>query len=485
MMQHKNSININMKLVSLAVTAVLLSGCQSIWPDYLRPKLGVPANYSESTDQAKDQANSPISNTWWTLYQDPVLNDLVAKALVNNTDIKLAAARIEEADAVMREVGAALFPEVDLGATGTRSRVTEAGAFPVFSGNPRNNYIAQLGTSFEIDFWGKFRRAKESARAQALSSRYAKDTVALSLAGLVASNYLVLRSVESQIAITQDNLKSRNDSLALTKRRLEGGVASALDVHQAEVASANLSAQLAELTRLRAITLHQLAVSTGTLDLNVAVADIKTLPIPPTPPAGLPSSLLEARPDVRQAEEQMIAANANIAVAKAALYPSISLTASLGGESLELGDILKSAARIWTAGLSLNLPIFDSGRLNSKVDQASAKQKQVLASYEAAVQNAFREVNDALINLRQYTEREAALNRSQEAAKKALDVSENRYQSGYSAYLDVLDAQRVYNDAALAFIQSRQARLVATVDLFKALGGGWSTNTVLVPPKAN
>ena len=485
MMQHKKSVNINMKLVSLAVTAALLSGCQSIWPDYSRPKVAVPANYSETTDQVKGQANSTISNTWWTLYQDQTLNDLVAKALVNNSDIKLAAASIEEADAVMREVGAALFPEVDLDAGASRSRVTEAGSNPIFSGNPRNNYIAKLGTSFEIDFWGKFRRAKESARAQALSSRYAKDTVALSLSGLVASNYLVLRSVESQITVTQDNLKSRDDSLALTKRRLDGGIASALDVHQAEVASANLSAQLAELTRLRAITLHQLAVLTGTLDLNVAAADIKALPIPPTPPAGLPSSLLEARPDVRQAEEQMIAANANIAVAKAALYPSISLTASLGGESLELSDILKSAARIWTAGLSLNLPIFDSGRLNSKVDQASAKQKQVLASYEAAVQNSFREVNDALINLRQYTEREAALNRSREAAKKALDVSENRYQSGYSAYLDVLDAQRVYNDAALAFIQSRQARLVATVDLFKALGGGWSAKTALVHPKAN
>lgn len=479
MMQHNQLKHINMKLVSLAVTATLLSGCQSIWPDYARPTVAVPAQYSESADQAKDQAASQISNTWWTLYQDQVLNDLVAKALLNNTDIKLAAARIEEADAVMREVGAALFPQVDLNAGGSRTRVTGLGSNPVIPGNPFNDYKAQLGTSFEIDFWGKFRRAKESARAQALSTRYAKDTVALSLSGLVASNYLVLRSVESQIAISQDNLKSRDISLALTKRRLEGGVVSALDVHQAEVASANLSAQLAELNRLRAITLHQLAVLTGTLDLNVAAADINTLPIPPTPPAGLPSSLLEARPDVRQAEEQMIAANANIAVAKAALYPSISLTASYGGESLELGDILKSAARIWTAGLSLNLPIFDGGRLNSKVDQASAKQKQALASYESAVQNAFREVNDALVNLRQNTEREAALNRSQEAAKKALDVSENRYQSGYSAYLDVLDAQRVYNDAALAFIQSRQARLVATVDLFKALGGGWKPDTAV------
>jgi multidrug efflux system outer membrane protein len=207
--------------------------------------------------------------------------------------------------------------------------------------------------------------------------------------------------------------------------------------------------------------------------LNINSADLQTLPIPPTPPAGLPSSLMEARPDVAQAEQQMIAANANIGVAKAALYPTISLTGGLGGESLELGDILKSAARIWTGGINLYLPIFDSGKLNAKVNQVSAKQKQALASYEGAIQNAFKEVNDALVNLRQNAEREDALNRSQIAAKKALNVSENRYKSGYSAYLDVLDAQRVYNDSALSFVQSRQARLVATVGLFKALGGGW------------
>ena len=174
----------------------------------------------------------------------------------------------------------------------------------------------------------------------------------------------------------------------------------------------------------------------------------------------------------------MVAANANIAVAKAALYPSISLTAGFGGESMQLGDVLKSASRIWTGGLSLNLPIFDAGKLNARVDQASARQKQVLASYEGVIQNAFREVNDALVSLRLQTEREAALDKAQLAAQKALQISENRYQSGYSAYLEVLDAQRVYNDAALTFIQSRQARLVATVSLFKALGGGWQASAV-------
>ncbi|MDP1766989.1 MAG: efflux transporter outer membrane subunit [Methylotenera sp.] len=456
------------KLTCLAVPVFLLSACQIVGPNYERPQLAVPVQFTEAADQAQNR----ISNNWWTQYQDQLLNNLVSKALQNNTDIKLAVARIEEAEASAREIGAATFPQVDFNADASRTRTTELGANPV-SRNPRSNYKTQLGTSFEIDFWGKLNRAKESARAQVLSTQYAKDTVALSLSGLVASNYLILRSLDTQIVILQENIKSREASLGLTKRRLEGGVSSALDVHQAEVASANLSAQLAELTRLRALNLHQLAVLTGDLNLNILSADIKSLPMPPTPPAGLPSSLLEARPDIRQAEEQMIAANARIGVAKAALYPTISLTAGLGGESLELGDILKSAARIWTGGLNLYLPIFDSGKLNSKVEQASAKQKQALASYEGAVQSAFREVNDALVNLRQNTERETALNTSQQAAKKALEISENRYQSGYSAYLDVLDAQRVYNDAALSYLQSRQLRLVATVDLFKALGGGW------------
>ena len=461
----------NIRLTGLIVSALFLSACQSVGPNYTRPELPVPAQYSETVDQT----SSKVSQTWWTQYQDATLNALLDKALQNNADIKLAIARIDEAEAFANEVGAATLPQVDLNAGASRTRSTELGGNPV-NVNPRNNYKAQLGTAFEVDFWGKIARAKESARAQVLSSRYAKDTVALSLSGLVTGNYLVLRSLDSQIAIVQNNIKSRDESLALTKRRLEGGVASGLDVRQAEVATANLSAQLAELNRLRALSLHQLAVLTGDLSLHIAGADIQALPVPPTPPAGLPSALLEARPDVRQAEEQMIAANAKIGVAKAALYPTISLTASLGGESLELGDILKSAARIWTGGVSLYLPIFDSGKLNARVDQASAKQKQALASYESAVQSAFREVNDALVNLRQNTEREAALYRSQEAAKKALAISENRYQSGYSAYLDVLDAQRVYNDAALSFVQSRQARLLATVDLFKALGGGWQAN---------
>lgn len=462
-----------LRITHLAVVVALLPGCALIGLDYKRPEITTPATY-HNVDA--NQTKVAVAQDWWTLYGDATLNDLVTKALQNNTDIKASVARIEEADAYAREVGAALLPQVDLDSSATRSRVSTLGANPVTSAT-RSNYRITLGTSFEIDFWGKLRRAKESARAQALASRYAKDTVSLSLSGLVATNYLQLRSLEAQLVVSRDNLRSRDESLALTKRRLAGGVASNLDVQQAEVSSANLTAQIVELVRQREITLHQLALLTGDLGLTLAMADVKNLPVPPTPPAGLPSALLENRPDVAQAEQNLVSANANIAVAKAALYPTISLTGFFGGESLELGDILKSAARIWSGGVALNLPIFDSGRLNSRIDQASAQQKQLLASYEGSVQSAFTEVSDALVNLRQYTEREAALDKSQQAAKEVLRISENRYKAGYTAYLDVLDAQRVHNDAALSFIQSRQSRLTATVDLFKALGGGWKTET--------
>jgi multidrug efflux system outer membrane protein len=468
-----------LKFLNLAPAVIFLASCALVGPNYERPPAELPTQFSESASNA-DAAGVPISNTWWELYNDPVLNDLVSKALRNNSDIKLAVARIEEADAFLREVGSALLPTVDLDSSASRSRASTIGPVPFPPGAKalRKDFEIKLGTSFEIDFWGKLRRAKEAARAQALSTRYARDTVNLSLAGLVSSNYLLLRSLDGQITLSRSTLVSREESLALTKRRAKGGIASDLDIQQAEVSRANLLAQIADLTQQRALTQHQLAVLSGDLNLKLAQGDIKQIPLPPVPPAGLPSTLLEARPDIRQAEQDMIAANAKIGIAKAALFPTISLTASFGAESGELGDILKSAARIWSGGVGLNLPIFDAGRLSSKVDQASAQQKQALASYEGSIQTAFREVNDALVKVRQGGEKEAALQIAQEAAGKSLQIAENRYKAGYSAYLDVLDAQRTYNEAALSYIQSRQVRLAATVELFKALGGGWTDQQV-------
>lgn len=461
-----------MKKLSLLLL-LLLTSCKMLGPDYQRSETNLPATFSQA--DAGTTANAPDAEfkQWWKHYQDAKLNELVELSLKNNTDIQLAVARIEEADASMREVGASLFPDIGLSGKATRTKVTEMGANPVFISPIRNNYTIGVNTSYELDFWGKIRRAKEAATATALATRYSKETVELSLIGLVSSNYLQLRGIEAQIAVTKDSLRSRTESLGLTQRRLAGGIASSLEVSQAEVAVTNLDAQLVELNRLRALSLHQLAVLTGVLDLKLDQADIRSLPLPPVPPAGLPSALLENRPDIRQAEQALIAQNAQIGVAKAALYPSISLTGSLGGESLELSNILKSGARVWTLGLGLDLPIFDSGRRQARVDQATARQKQALAQYQTAIQGAFREVNDALVTRRLNVEREQSLASSEASAKKALTVAENRYKAGYSAYLEVLDAQRVHNDAALAKVQARQASSLATVELFKALGGDW------------
>lgn len=469
MMSHQKTLLLKLSLIGLV--ALTSASCALLGPDYQRPESELPTAYRE----VDSTANLEVPDDWWKLYQDPVLNDLVDKGLRNNTDIKLAVARIEEADAYLKEVGAALFPTIDFDTSATRSRITGLGPLPLFPGllQTREVYTVGLSTSFEIDFWGKLRRAKESARAQAFATRYGKDTVALSLTSLIANNYLQLRSLDAQIAVSEDSLRTREESLQLTRRRLEGGISSALDVHQAEVSNSNLAAQIVELKRTRAVTLNQLAVLTGVLDLELPPADLATLPAPPTPPVGLPSTLLEARPDVRQAEENLVSMNANIGVAKAAMFPTISLTGSYGGESAALSDLFKPDARVWAAGVGLNLPIFNAGRLSARLDQATAQQKQALASYEASIQAAFREVNDALVSIRQNTERETLLDNSRISAKKALEISENRYRSGYSAYIDVLDSQRVYNDAALAYIQARQSRLVASVDMFKALGGGW------------
>lgn len=448
-----------------------LFSCSLVGPDYKRPEINVPNAYHQEPN--KENVVTDLNN-WWKLYQDPVLNELMDKALLKNTDINAAIARVEESDAYLKEVGAALLPEVDLTSQASRTKSTTTGAIA----NPkpiRKDYFVRLGTSFELDFWGKLRRAKESARAEYLASQFSKDTVVLTLQGLLTSNYLLLRSIDSQIVALKANVKYREENLTLTKKRLESGLVSALDVHQAEAAFNNLSAQLSDLIRQREIIFNQLTVLSGDMNLVIPDVTMDALITPPTPPTGLPSSILESRPDVREAEQMMIAANANIGVAKAALFPTISLTANFGAQSAALSNLNKSGSDIWGGGLGLSLPIFDSGRVRSQIDQATAKQKEALSYYESSIQNAFKEVNNALVSLKEYTEQENDLKLTQDAAKKAMDIASNRYKAGYSSYLEYLDAQRVYNDASIAYIQKRQLRLMASVELFKSLGGGWQS----------
>ena len=450
-----------------------LISCTLIGPDYKRPEINLPNTYHQESN--KENVVTDLNN-WWKLYEDPLLNELIDKALIKNTDINAAIARLEEADAYLKQVGAALIPSVDLTSQANRTKATENGIVPSSFVKPyRKNFNIQLGTSFELDFWGRLRRAKESARAEYISSQYSKDTVILSLQSTLVSNYLLLRSIDSQIFMLKDNVGYRKENVELTRKRLESGLISALDMHQSEAALNNLSAQLSDLVRQREIISNQLILLTGDMNLNIAESKLDNLITPPTPPANMPSSLLELRPDIKEAEQIMIAANANIGVAKAALFPNIALTANFGRESAELKNIDKTGSNIWGIGLGLTLPIFDAGRTQAKVYQATAKQKEALSYYESSIQNAFKEVNNALVSLKEYTEQENDLKLTQDAAKKAMDIASNRYKAGYSSYLEYLDAQRVYNDASIAYIQKRQLRLMASVELFKSLGGGWQS----------
>ena len=290
----------------------------------------------------------------------------------------------------------------------------------------------------------------------------------------MSSAYLSLRAIDANLVLTRGTLETRSKALDIVRHSVEGGTASPIDLYQAEGTVATAQAQLSELRRLRALAENQLALLTGQPGLRVAAGDLRQLPLQPVPPAGLPSSLLEARPDIRQSEENLVSINARIGVAKAALYPSLTLTGSYGSESAALANLFTSAAGTWTLGLAAAMPIFDAGRNFARIDQASARQKQALAAYLKTVQTAFKEVNDALVGLRENGESERAQEKRVNAAQKTLELAQIRYAAGHSGFLEVLDAERSANEALLAYVGTRQARLNSAVDLFKALGGGWT-----------
>ena len=459
-----------MRALPLILAAVILAGC-TIGPDYSRPDVALPGNFPGGTAQS-----SPvIDSQWWTLYGDPRLNELVTSALERNADIRVAIGRVEETDAQLREAGVAFLPEIDLGTSGTRQRFSTTQATPVFAGVPiiRNNVRLALTTAFEIDFWGRLRRTVEAARALALGSRYAKDVVSLTVASLTTQAYFSLRSLDAQVAITRSTLSSRDEALDLVRKRAAGGIASDLELNQAEAARADSSIQLRELERQRELVVHQLSTLAGRLDLTVPSGDLLAMPVPPLPPAGLPSELIARRPDIQQAEQQLVSANAQIGVARAALFPSLSLTGALGGESRSFGQLLDSGSRIWSFGFGLTVPIFDWGRINARVDQAQAREHQLVASYQRSIETGFREVADALTTSQKTGEAEEDLRVRAEASRNALRLARLRYDAGYSGFLEVLDAQRTLNEAELAVVRNRQVRLSASVDLMKALGGGW------------
>ena len=458
--------------ITIAVAATL-AGCAAVGPDYTRPAIVLPAQYPQAQD-----SSAQLTANWWTQFNEPELTRLIDKALAANADIAQAVARVEFADAQLREAGGALVPTVNAGGSAGRS---ELGASVPSNTSGRtvtgNDFKLSLSTSFEIDFWGKLRRANEAARAQLLASVAARDTVRLTVAGGVAQGWFALRSLDTQVAATRSTLKSREDSARLIGQRVKGGTGSQLEVEQADILRADAALQLRELQRQRALAQSLLGVLTGDPALAVAEGGLfrvgNLTPPAPLPPAGLPSDLLERRPDIRRAEELLVSANAQIGVAKAAMFPTLTLTGALGNESSALSSLLKSPAHFWSLGFGLTAPIFDGGRNAARTDQAGARQREAVGAYQAAVSTAFKEVADALANARAARESQADVLARATAASRAQKLAQARFDAGYSGYLDLLDAQRTTTAAQLDVARNRQAQLNASVDLFKALGGGW------------
>ncbi len=466
------------RIVGLTLIA-LLTGC-AVGPDYKRPDLLVPATFADAPDMPDTSATAQqtLASNWWTLYDDATLNQLVEATLLNNADLRAALARIDEAAAVLDQVGSARLPSVDLEASSNRARTSTLSAQPLTAGTPAvsTTHRVALSTSFELDFWGKLRRNSEVATAQLIGTHYARDVSALTLAGATAQAYFTLRSLDAQITATHATLTSRDESLDAITFRASGGLASELEVYQAQGVRVDASLQLRELQRQRTLMEHQLGLLTGKPDLRIAAGNVMQMPLPLLPPAGLPSTLVERRPDVQQAEQALIAANAGIGVAKAARLPTFSLTGNFGGSSTAFSDILDSGARIWSLGVSGVLPVLNGGKHAARSREAEAVQRQALAAYQRSVEIAFKEVADALTNIEHSSAATRDLQIKFNAASNALRLSDLRYNAGYSGYLDVLDAQRSANAAELALVQGREAQLVYSVDLIKALGGGWSAS---------
>jgi multidrug efflux system outer membrane protein len=442
-------------------------------PDYHRPEVPVPEGWREVGASEQDTlANTP----WWELFQDPELVKLVQTALVENKDLAIAVERIEETRAIYGFSRADLYPRVDLAASAGRVHVSENGIPALPSGVDNEGPIYGVaGTVFwELDFFGRIRRANEADLAQMYAAEQSRRAVVLSLVSDVARAYVEMRELDRRVEISRRTLESRVAYVALARDRFEGGVTSELDLHQAESEQFRTASFLAEFEGLVKLKEHEISQLLGRNPGEILRGRaLEELTVPPSVPSGLPSALLDRRPDVRQAEEQLVSANARIGSAKALLFPSISLTGASGWESTEIDDLLKAPSRSWSIGANLLQPIFNAGQNQRRVEVAESEQRQALSAYERSVLIAFREVEDSLASLHQSHVRLGWESERVNAERKVLDLAESRYRGGVAAYLEVLDAQRSLFDAELGESSARRDELVALIQLYKALGGGW------------
>lgn len=446
------------------LTAAWLAGC-SMMPTYERPAAPVPGTWPYESATAGTVANEL---EWQAFFADASLRRLIATALRNNRDLRVAVLNIEQARAQYDIRSADRFPTVNAAASGSRT--------PASDGGTNRAYTAGLAvTSWEIDLFGRVSSLSEAALAQYLGTEEGKKAAQVSLVASVANTWLALVADEELLALTRQTLSTREESLRLTRLRFENGAASELDFRQSQSLFEGARVALAQQQRQRAQDLNALALLLGEsvpADLQAPGA-MASLALPDLP-AGTPSDVLARRPDVRQAEQQLIAANANIGAARAAFFPRITLSAGVGTASSQLSDLFKGGSWGWTAAPQLLLPIFDAGRNNAGLRSATVSRDVALAQYEKAIQSAFREVADALAGRATLGEQLQAQASVAEAEAVRFRLSELRYNNGVSSYLDLLDAQRSLFAARQALIQTRLAQLQNQVLLYRALGGGWS-----------
>ena len=464
---------------SLATTALVmgLAGC-AVGPDYKRPSAPTPEAYNGETNAwkiAQPSANLPKGN-WWEIFGDPELNALETECAAANQELKAAVAVFEQARAFVDVNRSGLFPHVAFAPSYTRER--DSANRPIngiSNGLPDtyNTFTVPLDASYEVDVWGRVRRTVEAARTAAQASADDVETTKLSIQAELATDYFTLHALDAEVALLRSSVEVFQKSLDLTKNRRNGGVATDLDVAQAETVLKTTEAQLPVTLLQRVRVEHALAILTGRPASSFSVPE-KTLELePPILPAGVPSELLERRPDIAAAERRMASANANIGVAKAAFYPKVELSGLAGYESVNAGTLFDWPSHIWAFGPSVTFPLFEGGLLRANLRQNEAAYDEVVALYRQSVLSAFAEVEDNLAAQQLLVSEHQAEYAALQSAQKTLDIANNRYRAGLVTYLEVATAQNAALDLERTVVRLRGGQLVTTVALIKSLGGGW------------
>ncbi len=455
-----------------AFTALLISAC-AVGPDYRRPDIHAPEVFQYEPDNAAATSDTQ----WWRQFGDPVLDDLISEALANNTDVRIATANVQKAASILMQTRSAFYPQVGYGIAGGKSGgagSSELSDLPVFPGS-EESYQALLSASWEIDLWGRIRRLSESARASLLATGEARRGVILSLVATVANSYLELRALDEQLTVANATLETYRESVRLFELQFQYGQVSMMTVAQSQSQYQVAAAQIPQIEAQIAQTQNALSVLVGRNPGPVVRGKPIGELLQPEVPAGVPSSLLERRPDLLQAEQQLIAANAQIGAAKARYFPAISLTGALGRVSPDLSDLFSGSESLWTYKGSVTGPIFAGGVIRGGVAEARAVTEAALLNYELSIRNAFADVDNALVANLKLQQQLVAQTNLVNALREYSQLARLQYDEGYTAYTTVLQAEQSLFPAELELAAVRASVLGSAVNIYRAMGGGWVT----------